>query len=47
MRGGNNDALYLPAPWFQPAGNRLAILVEAIERAEDAEIDEVIVQSRP
>jgi beta-galactosidase len=47
MRGGNNDALYLPAPWFQPAGNLLAILVEAVAHDEDAEIGEVVAQPQP
>jgi beta-galactosidase len=47
MRGGNNDALYLPAPWFLPTGNRLAVLVEAVEHGAGAEIGEVIAQRRP
>jgi beta-galactosidase len=47
MRGGNNDALYLPAPWFRPTGNLVAVLVEAVDRDEEAEIGEVMAQRRP
>jgi beta-galactosidase len=47
MRGGNSDALYLPAPWFQPGENLLALLVEAVAQDEDAEIVSVAVQRKP
>lgn len=47
MRGGHNDALYLPAPWFQPQTNLVALLIEAIDQAEAAEISEVLAQRRP
>jgi len=47
MRGGKNDAFYLPEPWFQPTENLLAVLVEAVDPAEAAEIGEVIVRRRP
>jgi beta-galactosidase len=47
MRGGNNDALYLPAPWFQQTENLMAFLVEAVEHDEDAEIVEVVARRRP
>lgn len=44
LRGGDSQVLYLPAPWFQPADNLVAILVEAIDRDQDAEITEVVVR---
>jgi hypothetical protein len=47
MRGGNNDALYLPAPWFLPTENLVVLLVEAVAPDEDAEIGEVVAQYQP
>ncbi|MFN8493674.1 MAG: beta-galactosidase [Caldilineaceae bacterium] len=47
MRGGKNDAFYLPAPWFQATENLLAVLVEAVDPEEAAEIGEVVVRQRP
>jgi hypothetical protein len=47
LRGGNNNALYLPAPWFQPGANLLALLVEAVTQDADAEISVAVAQCRP
>jgi beta-galactosidase len=47
LRGGNNNALYLPAPWFQQGANLLALLVEAVTQDEDAEISAAVAQCRP
>lgn len=47
MGGGHNDALYLPAPWFQADGAVVALLVEAVARGEEAEITAVVAQRRP
>jgi hypothetical protein len=38
--------LHLPAPWFQDAGNRLALLVEGVEYGEEAEVTDLLVQER-
>ncbi|HEY0829154.1 MAG TPA: hypothetical protein VGE40_13730, partial [Bacilli bacterium] len=42
--GGNQEIFYLPEPWFQQEGNRLALLIEAVELNEEAVITGLIFQ---
>jgi len=44
MVGGAPDVLQLPEPWIQPTNNRLALLVEAVEYGEMAEVSDLFVQ---
>jgi beta-galactosidase len=39
--GGDPSIAYLPAPWLSSAGDRLALLVEAVERDAPGELSEV------
>jgi beta-galactosidase len=41
MKGGADDVVYLPGPWFHVRNNILALLVEAIMLGEEAEITAV------
>jgi beta-galactosidase len=47
MRGGHNNALYLPAPWFQPRDNLVALLIEAIDLHDAAVLERVVAQQQP
>ncbi len=42
--GGAPDMLYLPAPWFQPTDNLLALLVEGVEYGEAGEVTDLLIQ---
>ena len=37
LRGGADDRLYLPAPWFEEGEKRLALLVEAVEMGAESD----------
>ncbi len=41
ITGGDPNIAYLPAPWLSGAGDRLALLVEAVERDAPGELSEV------
>ncbi len=42
ITGGDPNVAYLPAPWLGGAGDRLALLVEAVERDGPGELSEVV-----
>jgi beta-galactosidase len=44
LAGGAPDVLQLPEPWLQPANNCLALLVEAVEYGEMAEVSDLLMQ---